>query len=386
MRCTRWSSSLNGKLAVAIAVSAAVVLSAPFLGQLRAYLRSAFPGHFVTIVGASVALAMAGAFALALARIRHARAIRYAVIAASVGVAIAYTVVTQTGIPEVDVVERVHFIEYGAIAFLFYRAFRPLGDVAAFILPMLAGLIVGTFDEWLQWFIPNRVGEARDVFLNLIALGCGLAFGAALEPPPAFTFRLLPHSRRTVTIAGVAAVLVFAAFVNAVHLGYFLIDSELGAFKSHYSPEELQQLASDRLGRWRVNPPLVLKRLSREDQYLDEGLWHIRERNRRWEAGDYEVAFRENAILERYFAPVIDTKSYAAPESSRWPPEQKADARQRAKGGITFISEAEPYPIFATPRWQFWAAVLTFSAAMLLLGLRNKTGGSHDQDPPSTNH
>ena len=362
------------------------MLSAPFLGQLRAYLRAAFPGHFVTIVGASVALAMAGAFALAIARIRHARAIRYAVIASAVAAAIAYTLATQTGIPEVDVVERVHFIEYGAIALLFYRAFRPLGDVATFILPVFAGLIVGTFDEWLQWFIPNRVGEARDVFLNLIAIACGLAFGAALEPPLAFRFRLLPRSRRIVALSGVSAVLVFAAFVNAVHLGYFLIDPTLGGFKSHYNPGQLRALAADRADRWRTDPPIVLKRLSREDQYLDEGLWHIRERNRRWEAGDYEAAFRENEILERYFAPVIDTKSYAAPETSRWPPEQKADARQRASGGIAFISEAEPYPILATPRWQFWAAVLTFTAAMLLLGLRSKKGGSHDQDPPSTNH
>jgi VanZ family protein len=279
MQSIRWSSRLNVKLVLAIGVSAAVVLSAPFLGQLRSYLRAAFPGHFVTIVGASIALAIAAAFALALARIRHARAIRYAAIAASVAVAIAYTLATQTGIPEVDVVERVHFIEYGAIALLFYRAFRPLGDVATFVVPLIAGFIVGTFDEWLQWFIPNRVGEARDVFLNLIAIACGLAFGVALEPPAAFRFRLLPRSRRIVTIAGVVAVLVFAAFVNAVHLGYFLVDPAVGAFKSHYSPEEIHGLAADRAERWRTDPPLVLKRLSREDQYLDEGLWHIRERN-----------------------------------------------------------------------------------------------------------
>ena len=35
-------------------------------------------------------------------------------------------------------------------------------------------------------------------------------------------------------------------------------DAEIGAFRSHYSPDELQQLASDRLARWRVNPPTVL--------------------------------------------------------------------------------------------------------------------------------
>ncbi len=346
------------------------MLSAPFLGQFRAYLRSAFPGHFVTIVGASVALAMAGAFALALARIRHARAVRYGVIAGSVAAAVAYTILTRTGIPEVDVVERVHFIEYGAIAFLFYMAFRALGDSAMFILPVLAAVIVGTFDEWLQWFIPNRVGEARDVFLNLIAIACGLAFAAALEPPRDFRFGMLPRSRKMVTLVGVAALLVFAAFVNAVHLGYFLIDPTLGGFKSHYGPDELRQLATDRAERWRTDPPIVLKRLSREDQYLDEGLWHIRERNRRWEATDYDAALLENEILERYFAPVIDTKSYAAPEVSRWPAEQKADAQQRAKGGIQFISAAEPYPIASTPRWRFWSAVLTLAAAMLVLGLR----------------
>src|SRR5688500_2421731 len=114
MRSTSNLSDRRWTIAAGL-VSAAVVLSAPFLGQFRAYLRAAFPGHFVTIVGASVALAMAVAFALALARIRHARAVRYGVIAGSVAAAVAYTIFTRTGIAEVDVVERVHFIEYGAI-------------------------------------------------------------------------------------------------------------------------------------------------------------------------------------------------------------------------------------------------------------------------------
>ncbi len=43
------------------------------------------------------------------------------------------------------------------------------------VLPVLAGLLVGTADEWLQWFIPNRVGEIADILLNGIAIGCGLA-------------------------------------------------------------------------------------------------------------------------------------------------------------------------------------------------------------------
>ena len=96
-----------------------------------------------------------------------------------------YSVVSSSGLPDVDVVERVHFIEYGLLTWLFYRAWRANGDLSMFILPVLAGVLVGTLDEWLQWFIPVRVGEARNVLLNLVAIACGLLFGAALEPPHA---------------------------------------------------------------------------------------------------------------------------------------------------------------------------------------------------------
>ena len=75
-----------------------------------------------------------------------------------------------------DVVQRFHFLEYGVITFLFYRAWKPLEDQRYWCCLVLAGLIVGTADEWLQWFIPNRVGEIADVLLNGIAIGCGLLF------------------------------------------------------------------------------------------------------------------------------------------------------------------------------------------------------------------
>lgn len=360
----------RARLAVAIAVSAAVVLSAPFLGQLRAYLRAAFPGSFVTIVGAAVAVGLGVAFAVAVGRIRSARASRYAVIAAAIGAAVAYSLATRTGVPEVDVVERVHFIEYGAIAFLFYVAFRPLGGLAVFLLPMFAALTVGTLDEWLQWFIPNRVGEARDVFLNLVAIGCGVAFGAALEPPDPAGSGRGPARRPIVAVGAAIFILVFAGFVSAVHLGHVVRDPDL-AFKSRYSQEVLRELSRHRAERWRLDPPTRLRRLSREDQYLDEGLWHIRERNLRWDAGDHGAAWLENEILERYFAPVIDTRSYAAPEPSRWPDAQKADARQRAEPPRGFVSEAEPYPIvtaWSATGWRFWGLVIALVAAVLLAG------------------
>ena len=153
-------------------------------------LRSAFPGHFATVVAGAVAAAVVVAVAVALVRVRDRRAGRYAAIVGAVAVAAAYSLATASGTPDVDAVERVHFVEYGLISLLFYRARRAAADLSMVALPVASGVIVGTLEEWFQWFIPNRVGEARDVLLNLVAIGCGLAFSIGVEAPASFSWKL----------------------------------------------------------------------------------------------------------------------------------------------------------------------------------------------------
>jgi hypothetical protein len=368
------SRTARGRLASAIAVSVAVVLSAPYLGQLRAILRVAFPGHFAAIVGGGFALAVVLALAAALVRIRQRRAARFAVIGVSLLGASLYILTMSTGNPDVDAVERVHFVSYGLIAGLFYTAWRPLRDPASFLLPALAAFIVATVDEWFQWFIPNRVGEARDLLLNAAAIACGLPFAAALNPPSGFAFGLRSASRRLVSLVAAAAVIVFAAFTDVIHIGHLIIADGAGQFHSRHSHDELLALSRDRAERWRHDPPLVLVRLSREDQYLDEGLWHVRERNRRWSREDYDAAWRENLILERYFEPVLDTKTYAAPDLHRWPPEQRANAEQHADPRRAYVSIAEPFPIVTWSRPLFWTAVGLLVVLLLAWGVAHGEG------------
>lgn len=354
-------------LVLAIIVSAGVVLSAPFVGQIRTALRSAFPGRFVAIVGGAVALAIGVAVLTALARIRDQRTARYGAIAAAVVVGTAYISRFSTGHPEVDAVERVHFVEYGLVTLLFYRAWRTRGDVSSLLLPVLAGLIVGTVEEWFQWFLPVRVGEARDVFLNLAAIACGLLFSLGLEPPPAFTARLEPGSARLVSRLACAFVLLFALFFHAVHLGAQVQADAIGSFKSRYDRAALDALARDRAERWRTDPPIVLRRLSREDQYMDEGLWHVRRRNDAWTAGDFFTAWRENRILEEFFAPVLHAPSYVSKSGHRWPPQQRADAERRAAAATRpYVSDAEPRPIVTMSKPRFWG--LTVVVIALIAG------------------
>ncbi len=368
-----WKTLSRPRLArfvVAAFVAAVFVLSAPVAGGLRSQLRSSFPRQFVWIVGAIVAVLVAAGCVAALARIRERRAARYAGMALALAFAAAFAWWHKSGRADVDVVELFHFVEYGIITLLFYRAWKPAGDGSVFVLPVLAGLIVGTCDEWLQWFIPVRVGEMADVFLNLAAILSGLVFSVAADPPAELTFRLRPGSRARIARLGALTLLVFATFFQIVHMGYTIADEKVGSFDSRYSKPELEALQIDKREEWRAHPlPLELHRISREDQYMSEGVVHVQERNEAWAAGDILTAWRENRILERSYAPVLDTPSYVSRTGFRWPPEQRADAWERAgpQDPASYVSHAYPYPIFAWSPTLFWGLVgLTIGA---LLGL-----------------
>jgi len=82
-------------------------------------------------------------------------------------------------------VERLHYLEYGAIAILALRAFMTSHhNSAAIILSLLYVFDLGLVDEFVQWILPMRVGEFRDVGINLTAgvfalipaLSCNIGF------------------------------------------------------------------------------------------------------------------------------------------------------------------------------------------------------------------
>ena len=319
------------RFVVAVVSAVLLVLSAPFMGEARHWLRETFPAQFVTIVGAAVGLAALIAIAIALSRIRDRRIARYGLVVAAIVLAVTYSARSSIGNAESDVVEHVHFIEYGVVTWLFYRAWLPLGDGGVILLPLVAGLAVGTCEEWYQWFLPARVGELRDIFLNAAAIVSGLLLSVAMAPPPRFALRI---SRRSLShVFGVSALLgvLLTGFLNSVHVGYEIADSDVGTFRSIYSAGELEALARDRVREWATNPPVARPpRLSREDQYMSEGLLHVQERNRRWGAGEVTEAWFENRILEKYFPPVLDTPSYISKTGLRWPSEQRADGERRS--------------------------------------------------------
>ena len=149
---------------------------------------------------------------------------------------------------------------------------------------------------------------------------------------------------------GGGAATLFTLFFLSVHVGHDVREAEIGAFRSRYTAAELSGLARDRAERWRAQPPRTQRRLSREDPYLTEGLWHVQQRNRALSDGDMSDAWRENRILEHFYTPMLDVSTYANPLGHRWSAEQRLDVEgQLNSAPRPEASDAYPYPLYVLP-------------------------------------
>lgn len=318
-----------------------ILLLAPFLGELQRQVRESVGlGYLRWVSGALAVAALAGVTA-AVVRIRRFRVRRYGLLVAAGLLVVLQVVAWGTGQEEVDVVERVHLLEYGVLAILFARAFRPHhGGLLLAVLAVLGVGLVGLADETVQWLTPVRVGDGRDVLLNLYSGLAGVLFALALQPPAGSAGRAGGRSVRLA--AGLAAVLVLAgaAFFDAAHLGHEIRDPRAGVFLSWHSPEELVRAAEERARSWSREGLPTRRPLAREDAYLSEAGWHAKVRNDALEAGDLPRAWRENRILERWYRPYMDVRG-------RWPAEQRAAVE--ADLAATEPAALGPSPAYRSP-------------------------------------
>lgn len=336
---------------VALLVSLLLVATAPFIGEARRWLAAAWPDQYLGIVNGAVAAAAVVVAIGAARRIRRGWPWRVGLLVAAAAGAAVFTRLTGSPVPAVAAVEHFHFVQYGVITGLFYRAWRGRRDLTSLVWPMAAAVVFGTLEELWQWFLPARVGELDDVLLNVVAIACGLLVSLALAPLDA-TPRAVARRGWWSSAGAVGGVwLVVGAFTVIVHAGYRIEDADIGSFMSRYSRQDLARLSAERAVRWAVDPPLVRRTLAREDQYRSEGEAHVRARNAAWDAGDIHTAWRENLILERYYAPVLDTPSHISPAGHRWAPSHRRDAEERVRAAPPLRAPFTSHAAVDT-RWQ----------------------------------
>ena len=350
----------------AISLAVLVVSSGPFVGRLRDAIFERFQAAAVRNLALALLAFAALAFLFAVSRIRHRRRWRYAglVLAAAMiwfeSALLGADIGTAGFAAQVSVAEKIHLVEYGLLSLLLYRAVKPAGDLTVLLLPLAGVAIGGVLDEGLQWAVETRIGEIRDVFINLYAGVFGLVFGLSLDPPKRLEWRFVGAGGRRSAVAAALAVAALGLFFDAAHLGYEHVDPEIGRFRSWHTLEELREAAADRALEWRSDPPEDLSPWRLEDLYLTEAGWHANHRNERYQAGDAFMAWQANRILEKYYSPFLDLESFRGSGKHRYPPgiRRELEARAGHRDTSGYSSPVLAHRIYPWPPKGLFYAVL----------------------------
>ena len=324
-----------------VVLAVVTVGTAPVLGRLRDALLERFPGTalkgLVVVLAGVLVVSLMGSIWVAARRPESrtwSRGIWLVVALVALGVQL---LGFRTSSLQVDIVEKVHIVQYGLLAFLAGTALgrarldgRKLGIQQVWI-PVCLGTVVGVADESVQGFFQLRTGDIRDVGLNTLASLTGMCFSVAVGRWQRLELRPLPSERPRLAWMTALVLSAVALFFYHGHLGYVIRDPELGRFHSWFSVEQLGELTEKRRAVWKVDPPTGLKAWAKQDYYLTEAAWHANHRNERFHAEDYTLAWQANRILEKHYDPFLDLESFRGSGKHRWDPALRADVAAKAQ-------------------------------------------------------
>lgn len=269
--------------------------------------------------------------------------------------------------------EAMHLPQYGVLSLLLYRAYsRRYGDRGAYLCAALLGAFLGAFDEVIQWAVPRRYFEFRDIIINVLSvllIQAGLAAGLTTR------CRAIPAGLRSARTAwGLAALillLLLGCFSNTldvwrplhanrpklfvfgeamVEYGYRIHDPEVGWFKSRLTADQLRatdQRRAEEAGKilrrfehdvWfgpflahyspMQDPFLheVRVRLFRRDRYAFLARVHHGAPAKRKES--LGIAFAEQRLLENWYPHTLRATGLD------WPPDLRARAAAASSGKL----------------------------------------------------
>ena len=191
----------------------------------------------------------------------HAAPSQLVWLAAAAAIVIALTSTSKTPI------EGFHFIQYGVLGALAFRAFaHRTRDLSVYAAAALLGTIVGTIDEAIQWILPGRVWDVRDIQFNATgAILAQVTIALAARPPHIAAQLSRSGVHRLCWLSIVAVVVIGASFLNTperiewytgksralgvlvrnatvmAEYGYMHVDADIGRFRSRLSKTALRQ-------------------------------------------------------------------------------------------------------------------------------------------------
>ncbi|MEF9438418.1 MAG: VanZ family protein [Candidatus Mariimomonas ferrooxydans] len=267
--------------------------------------------------------------------------------------------------------EAIHFIEYGLLSYFLFRALsQKIRDQTIYLTALLFVLFIGMIDEFLQWMIPDRYWDFKDVGLNSLAGGIFLlAVWKSIRPEIIYG----PVKKISVKmLAGIIAVDLILlglclsntpGFVNRytaafntlswlrneepmTEYGYKYKDPEIGTFYSRFTLEKLREIDianSETYGEillQDISSDFMHKKFIRiynpnTNPFLYEFMIHLYRREHKFyllaktDKPDRKIrmssaAFRENLLIEKYFGNTLKHSGFV------WPDEKAKDLEKTA--------------------------------------------------------
>jgi hypothetical protein len=296
--------------------------------------------------------------------------------------------------------EALHFVEYGILGLLVFRAFAyRVRDPSIYVSAALVGACLGTIDEAIQWLTPRRYWDYRDIFLNVWAgvlmqagIGLGLRPSYIRGPAAPATVRL------TARLAAAWLTMIAVCLANTdrvwmwyrTHLatvpllgtvdevmtefGYRHRDPAIGEFSSRIAMDELLRqdrergtdvaAVLDRYLKRRAYDEFLATRVASDDPFLYEARIHLFSRDRNFEkamdpkrgaaerAECMDASLGEKKILEAYFSNTVSHTAY------RLHPAYAAAAAGHIPTGLPFRSDVSRGLIARFRPLTLWTLVL----------------------------
>ena len=256
--------------------------------------------------------------------------------------------------------EAIHFIQYGLLGFFLFRAFRHhIGDKNIYFVAFLLGTLIGIFDEILQWIVPGRYFDLRDVGLNALSSGLFQILLCKGVRPKLPYDKIQPKSIKIISILLAANLLLLglclsntpqrvkkytkalpflSGLKNQEAMSEFKFkhrDLDIGIFYSRLTLEELKNIDQyraeefgDILRNWQTKDYAEYLRIfpGGVAPFLHEIRVHIFRRAKRLERAlssddeavqreNFLIAYKENLILEKYFGQTLERSPYGWDES-----------------------------------------------------------------------
>ena len=199
--------------------------------------------------------------------------------------------------------EKIHFLEYGFLGLLLCKTLSyRIKDRSAYWLALLIVYLIGMTDEGIQWALPSRVGEYRDIWMNITSGGLAILSVFLVIRPRAFHGHARLSSLRPVCYTLAAAMVYTGVFLQFVHgFGHKIFMPDSGTeFVSSFSERELLGLDRRIIQRYESEPAEDIPYLDME-QYNYEARRHHELRNKFDRNQQYFESYCEQEILKTYY-------------------------------------------------------------------------------------